>query len=328
MLLTTKLFAPRRNGQLVARPRLLAKLNAGLTSRVILVSAPAGFGKTTLISAWINALDGVQSERNSGADNKNHPLMIQNHWPQAEDHAPIKFCWLSLDENDNDPLRFLTNCLAALQQMDASVGAAVEVLLSAPQPPPLEALLTLLINDISSITTPFVLVLDDYHVITGQPIHDLLTFWIENLPPVMRLVLTSRSDPALPLARWRVRRTLLEVRASDLRFTQEEASEFLRQETGVAFSSADVATLETRTEGWVAGLQLAALSMQGRHDLAGFIEHFTGSHSYIIDYLAEEVLQRQPETVQTFLLQTSILQRLCGALCDAVTGRNDGQAEV
>ena len=197
--------------------------------------------------------------------------------------------------------------------------------LQSPQPPPTESMLTALLNEITTIPDDFVLVLDDYHVIDAKPVDEALAFLLEHLPPQMHLVIATREDPHLPLARLRARGQLTELRAADLRFTPAEAAEFLNQVMGLDLSAEDIAALETRTEGWIAGLQMAALSMQGRADTASFIQAFTGSHRFVLDYLVEEVLQRQPERVRSFLLQTAILDRLCGPLCDAVTGQEDGR---
>lgn len=226
--------------------------------------------------------------------------------------------WLSLDEGESDPSRFLAYLVAALQTIAPSLGEGVLAALQAPQPPPLEAMLTALLNDIATVPDDFTLVLDDYHVIDAKPVDQALAFVLEHLPPQLHLVITTREDPQLPLARLRARGQLTELRAADLRFTSSEAADFLKGVMGLGLSGQDIALLETRTEGWIAGLQLAALSMQGRHDVTSFIKSFTGSHHFVLDYLLEEVLQQQPENVQTFLLRTSILERLCGPLCDAV----------
>ena len=307
LLLSTKLSIPQKRSHLVARPRLFTLLDQGLSKKLMLVSAPAGFGKTTLVTEWL----------------------YQRALAHQDQAAALSFptvTWLSLDENDNDPIRFLTYVIAALQKIDANIGAAVQVMLQAAQLPSVEVLLTLLINDISTSTVSFMLVLDDYHVIHTQAIHDALIFWLEHLPPTMRLVITSRSDPPLPLSRWRVRRELVEIRARDLRFIRDETKDFLHQELAIELSAADIAALDQRTEGWIAGLQLAALSMMERLDIRNFIQAFTGSHTYIVDYLGEEVLQRQSAEIQQFLLYTSILDRLSGPLCDAVTWQHGAQA--
>ena len=293
-ILATKLYIPPPRPNVVLRPRLIARLNEGLHGRLTLISAPAGFGKTTLLSEWI-------------AGRK---------WPVA---------WLSLDESDNDLSQFLTYLVAALQTIDNHMGAGMLSILQSPQPLPAELFLTSLINAVAEAPQQFILLLDDYHRIEARPIHDALTFLLDHLPPQMHLAIASRSDPPLPLARLRGQRRLTELRAADLRFTPDEAATFLNQMMGLDLSAADVAALESRTEGWIVGLQMAALSMQGRADTASFIRAFTGSHRFIIDYLVEEVLQRQPERVRDFLLQTSILDRLSGPLCDAVASQGDGR---
>ncbi|NIQ89362.1 MAG: LuxR family transcriptional regulator, partial [Deltaproteobacteria bacterium] len=228
--------------------------------------------------------------------------------PHPHTHAQV--AWLSLDEGDNDPTRFLAYFVAALQTIEANIGKGTLSALQSPQPPPTEAILTSLINEIAALPDRIILVLDDYHLIEAQPIHDALTFLLEHLPPQMHLVIATREDPHLPLARLRARGQLTELRATDLRFTSSEAAEFLNQIMGLDLSAEDVDALETRTEGWIAGLQLAAISMQGRKDVTGFIQSFTGSHHFVLDYLVEEVLEQQSESVQTFLLQTAILDRL------------------
>jgi LuxR family transcriptional regulator, maltose regulon positive regulatory protein len=294
-ILATKLYIPPPRPNIVPRPRLIERLNAGLTagSRLTLISAAAGFGKTTLVSEWL-----------AGCKR-----------PAA---------WVSLDEGDNDPVRFLIYMVAALQRNVADLGEGLQAALQSPQPPPTELLLTTLLNEVAAIPDNFILVLDDYHLIDSQPVgastsvDDALTFLVEHLPPQMHLVITTREDPHLPLARLRARGQLAELRAADLRFTLKEATDFLNQVMGLNLSAEDSSALETRTEGWIAGLQLAALSMQGHQNTASFIQAFTGSHHFVLDYLVEEVLQHQPESVQTFLLRTSILNRLCGPLCDAV----------
>src|SRR3990172_7100443 len=288
-ILATKLYIPPPRHKVALRPRLSERLNEALhrTPGVTLISAPAGFGKTTLVSEWV-----VGGKR-----------------PAA---------WLSLDEGDNDPTRFLAYLVAALQTIAANIGAGVLGVLQAPQPPPIESILTVLLNEITTLPDHFVLVLDDYHVIEAKPVNLALTFLLEHLPPQMHLVIATREDPDLPLARLRARGRLTELRAADLRFTASEAAEFLNPVMGLKLSAEDIAALETRTEGWIAGLQLAAISMQGQKDAARFIQSFTGSHRFVMDYLVEEVLQQQSESVQTFLLRTSILDRLCGPLCDAV----------
>ena len=273
---------------MVARPRLIERLNEGKRHKLTLISAPAGFGKTTLVSEWA-----------AGCER-----------PTA---------WLSLDEGDNDPTGFLVYLVAALQTINARIGQGVLGMLQSPQPPSPESILTALLNEVAAIPDSFALVLDDYHLIEAQPVNEALTFLIEHLPRQMHLVITTREDPQIPLARLRARDQLTELRATDLSFTLTESTAFLNQVMGLNLLAEDIAALETRTEGWIAGLQLAALSMRGQKDLTGFIKSFTGSHHFVLDYLVEEVLQQQPENVQTFLLRTSVLDRLCGPLCDAVT---------
>jgi LuxR family maltose regulon positive regulatory protein len=255
--------------------------------KLALVCAPAGFGKTTLVSDWL-----------AGCGR-----------PAA---------WLSLDEGDSDPTRFLAYLVAALQTIAPNIGEGVLGTLRSPQPPPTESILTALLNEIDTVPDDFVLVLDDYHAIDARAVDDAFAFLLEHLPPRMHLVIATREDPQLPLARLRARGQLAELRAADLRFAPFEAAEFLNRVMDLNLSEEDIAALEIRTEGWIAGLQLAAISMRGHEDAAGFIESFTGSHHFVLDYLVEEVLQQQPESVQAFLLRTSILDRLCGPLCDAV----------
>jgi len=257
-----------------------------------LLSAPAGFGKTTLVSAWRATAAG----------------------------RAMPCAWVSLDAADSDPLRFWRYVIAALDMLQPDSGATALALLQSPQPPPIEAVLTLLLNALSTLPTDAVLVLDDYHLIDALPIHSALAFLLDHLPPQLHLILITRADPPLPLTRLRARRELTELRAADLSFTADEATTFLTEVMGLPLSMDDVAALETRTEGWIAGLQFAALAMRDRTDHASFIAAFTGSHRFIVDYLAEEVFVRQPQHIQAFLLQTSILDRLCGALCDAVLG--------
>jgi LuxR family transcriptional regulator, maltose regulon positive regulatory protein len=288
-ILATKLYIPPSRRSLVLRPRLVERLDEGLAAghRLTLVSAPAGFGKTTLVGDWV-----------AGCGR-----------PAA---------WLSLDAGDSDPGRFLTYLVAALQTVAPGIGDGLLAVLQSPQPPPPESTLTALLNDVAAIPGDLVLVLDDYHVLDARPVDDALAFLVEHLPPRLHLVIATREDPALPLARLRARGQLTELRGADLRFTPSEAAEFLGRVMSLDLSAEQIAALETRTEGWIAGLQLAAISLQGRADAAGFIRSFAGSHHFVLDYLVEEVLQRQSEHVQAFLLRTSILDRLCGPLCDAV----------
>jgi LuxR family maltose regulon positive regulatory protein len=285
-ILMTKLYRPPTHPDLVHRPRLTQRLTDALRlqHKLTLISAPAGFGKTTLVSAWLSEVDELDST------------------------------WLTLDENDNNLTRFLTYVIAALQQLDAGFGRSIQATLQASPSPAVEPLITTLINQIAALDTSFVFVLDDYHVITLSTIHEAVNFLLDHIPPQMRLVITSRADLPFSFSRLRVRRQVTEIWATDLRFTKSEAAAFLNQMMNLNLSVEAVTTLEARTEGWVAGLQLAALSMGTleevhRHD---FIAALTGDDRYILDYLIEEVLDRQPAHIQTFLLQTSILERLSG----------------
>jgi LuxR family maltose regulon positive regulatory protein len=314
-LLKTKLYIPPTRPELVPRPRLIEQLNAGLwqnddfARKLTLVSAPAGFGKTTLITEWLQHLGAAPlQERTSGTHRS--------------------FAWLSLDDDDNNPAYFFTYLIAAIETVQADAGADARALLQSSQPPPLKAALTVLINSLAAMPTHVVLVLDDYQVVEQQSIHDALTFLLEYLPPQMHLVIASRADPPLPLSRLRTRGQLAELRAADLRFTPDEATAFLNQAMGLDLSPEDVAALEARTEGWIAGLQLAALSMRAKtaERVADFIAAFSGSYRHVIDYLAEEVLAQQSDEIHDFLCQTAILDQLTAPLCDAVTGRNDSDA--
>ena len=292
-LLTTRLFRPTSHSLLVPRPLLFSRLNEGKQDKLILVSAPAGFGKTTLLSTWTK----------------------QTEYPVA---------WLSLDEADNTPSVFLTYLTAALQTIDPGIGESLLPALLSPQPPAPQAVLTRLITDLTS-RAEMLLVLDDYHLITSHAVHDILTDLIQHMPPNLHLVLATRSDPPLPLPRLRGRQQLTELRTADLRFSLEETDQFLNHIKTLRISDQDVAALTLRTEGWITGLQMAVLSMQNRTDIHQFIESFTGSNRYILDYLLEEVLQQQPEEIRTFLLKTSILTKLSSGLCAAVTGMQNCQ---
>jgi LuxR family maltose regulon positive regulatory protein len=286
-VLATKLYKPPPRPRLVHRSHLIERLNEGLHRKLTLVAAPAGFGKTTLLGEWA-----------------------------AGCGRPV--AWLSLDEGDNDPARFLAYLVTALRTIVPGIEEGTLLALQSPQPPPTETVLTALLNETATIPGDFVLVLDDYHVIEAKQVDDALAFLIEHLPPQMHLVISTREDPQVPLARLRARDDLTELRVTDLRFTPSEAAGFLNQVMGLNLSAEDIAALETRTEGWIAGLQLAAISLQRHKDPTAFIKSFTGSHHFVMDYLVEEVLQQQSESVQSFLLRTSILDRLCGPLCDAV----------
>ncbi len=321
-LLATKLYVPPVRPNLVPRARLLARLDEGLhqNHKLTLVSASAGFGKTTLVSEWVHSV-------------------------QARDGDPLEVAWLSLDEEDSDPARFLTYLIAALQTVAADAGTGAQAALQSPQPLPIESILTALINEIATLPNKLLLVLDDYHAIeartpgTPPSVDDVLAFLLEHLPPPLHLVIATREDPPLPLARLRARGQMTELRTADMRFTSAEAAEFLNSVMGLDLSEEEIAALESRTEGWIAGLQLAALALQSlaeqgprssheKTNTAGFIQAFTGSHRFVLDYLLEEVLQHQSEDVRTFLLQTALLDHLNGSLCDAVTGREDGQATL
>ena len=295
-LLATKLYIPPVRSGLVPRPRLSERLDAGADAKLTLVSAAAGFGKTTLVAEWVNRTE-------------------------------IPCTWLSLDGGDNDPVQFLTYLIAALQAVDEEIGRTVEGLLGAHQLPSLEALITPIINDVAALPQPFLLVLDDVHVIHEEAITQAIEFLIEHQPPQLRLLLLTRQDPPLPLSRLRVRGQLVEIGEADLRFTAGEAGAFLEQALALDLEPEIVSTLKARTEGWIAGLQLAALSVRGKPGdaVAEFVSRFGGSNRHVIDYLAEEVLAMQREDVRDFLCQTSILDRLTASLCDAVTGRDDGQ---
>ncbi len=297
VLLAPKLYIPPPRAHCVRRTRLIARLDDSLSRRLTLISAPAGFGKTTLVADWIA-------------------------------HADIHAVWVSVDEDDNDLARFFAYVIAALQKIEPRIGkAALPLIQSQPgQPSTVQAALTLLLNDLAPLPTPSALILDDYHLIHFQPIHNALSFLLEHLPPQMHLLVLTRADPPLSLARLRVRDQLVELRAAELRFTQEETANFLNDVMHLDVTADQIAALDARTEGWIAGLQLAALSMRDRKDLDGFIASFAGSHRLVLHYLIEEVLQRQPEPVQRFLLETSVLDRMTAPLCNALTQRTDASA--
>jgi LuxR family maltose regulon positive regulatory protein len=286
-LLRTKFYVPPIRSIQIARPRLLELINRGLDRALILVSAPPGYGKTTLVSRWLK-------------------------------ESKIPFAWLSLDSGDNDPNRFLQYLLAALLPIAPGIEDDLLGMLQGIQPAQFENVLNLLANELASVSNPFVLVLDDFHVIQSEAVLKILSYLLEHLPNQMHLAILTRTDPPLPLSRLRVRGQLLDIRAEQLRFTQAEITAFLNETMGLTLTSNDLSAMEARTEGWIAGLQLAALSMQGCKDIHGFVSAFTGSHHYVMDYLTEEVLRLQPKKVGTFLLQTSILDRLSGPLCEAI----------
>lgn len=292
-LLKTKLYIPTARSELVSRPHLVERLKEGFRRgrKLTLISAPAGYGKTTLLGEWI-----------------------------ACSEPRLRVAWVSLDKGDNDPARFWSYVVAAFQTVQADIGEIAQTAFQSPRPLAIEPVLTGLLNQIAEWPDPFVLVLDDYHVIKAPAIHEALSFLLEHMPPQMHLVLATRADPPLPIPRLRGRGQLSELYQSDLRFRSEEIAQFLDRVVGLTLSAEDIAALERRTEGWIAGLQMAAISMRGRDDISGFVRAFAGSHRYIIDYLGEEVLRQQGRDVQAFLLQTAILDRLSGALCDAVIG--------
>ncbi len=295
-LVETKLFVPQPRGGAVARPRLTQLLDRGRTARLTLVSAPAGFGKSTLLSRWLTASAG------SGRC----------------------VAWLSLEESESQPARFWTYVVTAAKRAVPAVGDSALALLATGQPP-LDVVLATLVNELSSVPTELDLVLDDYHLVDNPDLQPGVAYLVEHLPPQVHLVISTRVDPTLPLARLRAQGDLVEIRAADLRFTLTEVATYLNDVAALDLTPRDIAVLETRTEGWIAALQLAALSLRGRGDAAAFIAAFAGDDRYIVDYLAEEVLSRQPSQVRDFLLQTSILDRLSGPLCEAVTGNTESQ---
>jgi LuxR family maltose regulon positive regulatory protein len=299
-LLRTKFYVPPIRSKQIARPRLSDLITGGLDRALILVSAPAGYGKTTLVSSWLKEKD-------------------------------IPSAWLSLDDGDNDPIRFFQYLLAALVPIAPGIEDDLSGLLQGIQPAQFENVINLLANKLASSSDPFVLVLDDLHVLHSEAVLIMLSYLLEHMPPRMHLAILTRTDPPLPLARLRARGQLLDIRADHLRFTQSEIAAFLNEAMGLRLCASDLSAMEKRTEGWIASLQLAALSMQGSQDIHAFVSAFTGSHHYVMDYLVEEVLKLQPKDVSDFLLQTSILERLCGPLCEAVletegAAAADGQA--
>jgi LuxR family transcriptional regulator, maltose regulon positive regulatory protein len=296
--LTTKLSIPPARSDSVPRPRLIDRLNGMMQRKLTLVSAPAGFGKTTLLSAWCAV--SAKRYRHIG--------------------------WVSLDASDNDPTRFWSYVIAALAMASSGLEENILMLLRSPQPPPIESILVIVINKLTTIPHEIALILDDYHLIETPAVHDALVFLIDHLSPNLHVVVASRVDPPLPVARLRTQGHLAELRITDLRFTPAEAASFLNGVVGLDLTADDIAALEAKTEGWIAGLHLAALALQERSDRAGFVAIFTGRHRYVLDYLVDEVLQHQSEFLQTFLLQTSILDRLSGPLCDVVTDSTESDA--
>lgn len=286
-VLATKLFIPQPRPRIVTRQRLMDRITEGFHRKLTLVSAPAGFGKTTLVSEW--------------ASGCGHPA-----------------AWYSLDDGDTDPARFLRYFISAIQMVSPGTGQGILGLLDSPTPPAVDTLLLALINEISRLDRKIVLVLDDYHLVNSGPVNEILNFFMEHQPPAIHLVITTREDPGLPLARLRAGDQLTELRADDLGFTLSETADFLNRVMDLRLPEEDISILENRTEGWIAGLQLAAISLRGQKDPAGFIRGFTGSHHFVLDYLIAEVVRQQPDAVRTFLLCTSILDRMCGPLCDAL----------
>ncbi|MDT4893995.1 MAG: hypothetical protein QOE97_3030, partial [Pseudonocardiales bacterium] len=298
-LLSSKYRLPVQRAGALARQRLTDRLDAAIRGPFTVVSAPAGFGKTTLISNWLV--------------------------PAAANGSYV--AWLSLDHRDNDPALFWTYLVTAMRAAVPDLGEAALSLFASPAAST-DAALAALLNEIETLPHDLVLTLDDYHVIESPEVHEGMAFVLEHQPPQLHLVIVTRVDPPLPLAQLRARGRLVEVRAKELRFTPDEAANYLNGSMDLRLSDDDVAALEGRTEGWIAALQLAALSLQGRTDASAFIAGFAGEDQYIVDYLAEEVLSRQPADVRDFLLATSILERLTGPLCDAVTGRTAGKATL
>ena len=295
-LLKTKLYIPPPKPKDIHRPLLIKRLNEGLDLKLSLLSAPAGFGKTTLVSSWA-----------------------------SECNRPV--AWLSLNEMDNDPIVFLIYLIAAIQTIFENFGEQALPMLRSPQPPSLESIVTAIVNEISSLKERIILVLDDYHILDSQPVDKLLNYLLANMPSQLHLVICSREDPNLPLAGLRAQRQLNELRAEDLRFSQREAAEFLKKTMELDIAPDDISALGARTEGWIAGIQLAAISMQGYQDTTQFISSFSGSHHFVMDYLVEEVLKQQPDPIKNFLFSTSILNRLCGPLCEAITLGDKGSGQ-
>lgn len=317
-MLATKYHCPVPPPDLIARPQVTRLLDAGLRGRLTLISAPAGFGKTTLVAQWLTNI--VNSE--SGIENAD----------QGADHSSVsmlssqfKTAWLSLDADDNTLPRFWAYVIAALQTVAPDIGRVAQAALQAPQSLPIEPVLTVIVNDLVALNTPLLLVLDDYHVITLPEIHRSVDLLLDHLPERVHLVIITREDPPLALARLRARGQLSEIRAADLRFSAGEAAAFLNTTRASPLSEPDIATLVARTEGWITGLRLAALSLQHTADQHAFVAAFSASDRFLTDYLLDEVLSRQPPHRKAFLLQTSILNQFCGSLCDAVLGIASGE---
>jgi LuxR family transcriptional regulator, maltose regulon positive regulatory protein len=312
-LLVTKFYIPHPHPELVSRPDLVKRLNAGLNQslgfgrKLTLISAPAGFGKTTLVSEWVDHFQSSSSR---------------------ESQIDTRIAWISLDNDDNDPERFLTYLIASLRRAEgisAAVGESLTGMLQSLQAPPIKDIVTAIINESVNITGRVIIVFDDFHEIESPQINEAITFLLEYLPPKLHLVVVTREDPHLPLARLRAKSQMIELRAADLRFSTSEITAFLKRKLGVHFSPDEISMLDTQTEGWIAGLQLVAISMQGHKNASDIIQDFNGENRFVLDYLLEEVLNRQPQKIQDFLLKTAILNRLNGSLCDALTGQGDGQ---
>lgn len=284
-IIATKFYIPAPRPKAVLRQRLTERLNKGLYRKLTLISAPAGYGKTTLVCEWL-----------------------------ADCGRPA--AWLSLEQGDNELTRFLTCMISSLQTIEKNIGEGVLSVLQSPQPPPTKSILTALLNELAAIPAPFILVLDDYHAASSKGVNEAVSFLLDHLPKQMHLMIMTREEPSISLPRLRVRDQLTELRVADMRFTLTEAEAFFNRAMDLNLSIDNIAGFQTRTEGWVAGLHLAAISIQEDHDADLLLRSFTGNHHFVLDYLAEEVLHRQPEAVQDFLLRTSLLDRLCGSLCD------------
>src|SRR5260221_7405256 len=305
-ILTTKLYVPPARPEWVPRQRLIERLDQGIRRKLTLICAPAGYGKTTLITAWLHRL----------------PERL---------NVTLRLAWLSLEQEDNDLTRFLTYFIAALQRIDEGIGRSVLPLLDIPPLPAPNHLMTALINDLAELPEQGVLVLNDYHVIHDPDIQAAIAFFLQHLPPQLHVVIATREEPPLPLARLRVEWQIMEIRLTDLRFTVEESAAFFNQTMGLEVNTEAVEALENRTEGWIAGLQMAALSMRGgrtRRTGLESLDEFSGTHEYVMDYLAAEVLRQQPTDIRVFLRQTAILDPLSAPLCDAVTGQQNSQASL
>ena len=310
LLLQTKLYRPPLRPFHLPRPHLLHKLNQTLPRKLTLIAAPAGFGKTTLVVAWLNDL-GLNTS-------KNRQSSIVNH----------QSCWLSLDDNDNDPTRFLTYLIASLQTAQPHIGASALSLLQSGQPTPPEAILTLIINDLTSIAEPIFLTLDDFHTITNSHLHQATAFLFDYLPPTVHIILTTRSEPPLPLPRWRVRGDVAEIRADDLRFTAVQTQHLLNQQRQLNLTQEQATHLQAQTEGWIAGIQMAALSLPEPAQVTQFLQNFSGHHHHIFDYLSDELLNKLPDHIRDFMLQTAVPDQICADLCHALLDHPDSNHPI